>query len=243
MKYLRLEEYNDVLKVILMPSANFSSGYFYTDNTLLARELINECTWALYKQGDNIYVHGYLNKKVVSFHREYIKRLYNYYPEAIDHIDRVGIDNRKTNLNLVTTQQNIRNRPSRGYIYNENFGTFRVQCCLNNKIQSGGIYKSEVDAILASYYLREKLFFDYNYNFYLDRHNDLDILDIELIGKLTNELATYYHIKRYVESNPWYVYRYNLFDYCKINNISTLSYFIDSQGFMIDNQGSKFCPY
>lgn len=174
----RIEEYGDVLKVILKPIKKFPVGYFYTDNNPIARELIK-------------------------------------------------------NLNVVTNQQNQRNSPSRGYTFVEN-RIFQPKFNLNNKVYVGGTYKSEFEALIAIYHLRKEIYSDYDYNFYLDRRNDLDILDAELTKKITSQQAIYYHVKRYVESNPWYAYRYNLFEYCKQNNIVIPDFSLDSQGFMIN---------
>lgn len=49
MSVLRIEEYGDVLKVILKPTKTFPVGYFYTDNNPIARELVKSYSWYLKK--------------------------------------------------------------------------------------------------------------------------------------------------------------------------------------------------
>lgn len=243
MAVLRVEEYGEVLKVILKPTKAFPVGYFYTDNNPAAIELINNYSWFLTKQGRNTCVLTHNYGTVISFHQEYANKVLDYYPDCIDHINRVELDNRNINLNVVTTQQNIKNQPTRGYIFDARCNCFQPKYKLNYKDNYRGSYKSEPEVLLATYQLRQEVYVDYDYNFYLDRNNDLDILDLEIIGKITTQQATYYHVKRYVESNPWYAYRYNLFDYCKQNSINIPSFSLDSQGFMIDNTGKRLCPY
>lgn len=245
----RVEQYitlagDKILKVILKPTKAFPVGYFYTDDNLVARELINEHNWHLGKQNKNTYVVAYSYQGKLRFHQEYAKRILGYYPDYIDHLNGVELDNRDANLNVVTQQQNIRNRPTIGYCFNAYRNYFHPYCTLNNKQIFSGNYKSEPEALLATYRLRQEAYADYNYNFYLDRRNDLDILDAELTSKITSDYATYLYAKRYAENNPWYIYRYNLFEYCKANNIMIPSFTLDKDGFMINPAtGTKFCPY
>lgn len=239
------EVYGDVLKVILKPTKNFPEGYFYTDNNLVALSLVNSYTWSLRTQGNNTYVLATTyDKKTILFHREYAYSLLNYYPDYIDHINGLEIDNRNINLNEVTQQQNTRNKPSIGYQFVAIVNSFLPQYVLDGKIFFKGNFKTEPEALLATYELRQQYYTDYNYNFLKDRRYDIDLLDLELTNKITIDYATYLHIKRYVEANPWYVYRYNLFDYCKQNNIIIPKFKLDSQGFMINPvTKQRLCPY
>lgn len=245
MSVLRIEEYEDVLKVILKPTKTFPVGYFYTDNNPIARELVESCGWFLGKKGRAVcvFAHTY-GQKVLYFHQEYAKKVLGFYPDYLDHIDGLEIDNRDVNLNLVSQQQNIRNKPSVGYLFDARSNNFQPQYVLNGKTYLRGSYKSEIEALLATYHLRQQVFVDYNYNFLEDRRNDLDILDAELTGRITSQQAIYLHVKRYAGVNPWYVYRYNLFEYCKENHIQIPSFSLDSQGFMINpHTGQRLCPY
>ena len=244
----RIEVYDDVLKIILKPTKKFPVGYFYTDNNPVAVNLIKNYNWCLQASGKNIYIVvsiGTPNTGVIKlfFHQEYAKRILGYYPDYLDHINGLGIDNRDCNLNIVNYQQNIRNQPTKGYHFIQNC-VFQPRYKLNGKDNLRGSYKTEPEVLLATYNLRQEIYSDYDYNFYLDRRNDLDILDAELTKKITSQQAIYYHVKRYVESNPWYIYRYNLLEYCKQNNIAIPSFSLDSQGFMINPvTKERLCPY
>lgn len=236
----RIEEYGDVLKVILKPTKKFPVGYFYTDNNEITRELIKKHSWSLSR-----YVETYLYGSIgTNFHREYAKKVLGYYPDCIDHINGIELDNRNINLSVVSYQQNIRNKPSIGYNFISSTEYFQVSYSLNNRRHYYKSFKTEPEALQAIFNLQQEVYSDYNYNFYLDRRNDLDILNAELIGKLTSQQAIYYHVKRYIESNPWYVYRYNLLDYCNKNYIFIPSFSLDSQGFMINPvTKERLCPY
>ena len=244
MSVLRIEKYEDILKVILKPTKTFSVGYFYTDNTAIARELIESCGWSLGKKGRAVCVlaHTY-GRKTLYFHQEYAKRVLGYYPDYIDHIDGLEIDNCDANLNIVTSQQNLRNRPSRGYRFMQS-KVFQPYYALDGKPSFRGSFKTEPEALVATYNLRQEVYSDYNYNFYLDRRNDEDIVDLELTGKISSDEATYLHVKRYAGTNPWYIYRYNLFDYCSQHNIQIPSFDLDEQGFMVNPvTRQRLCPY
>lgn len=244
MSVLRIEEYGDVLKVILKPTKKFPVGYFYTDNNPVAKQLVESYTWHLYKNKNNIYVivNTYGQRKLY-FHQEYAYRLLNYYPDYIDHINGVELDNRNNNLNVVNNQQNTRNRPSKGYIFSGN-NCFLSYYTLNGKNYYRNSFKSEPEVLIATFKLRGKIFSDYDYNFLLDRRDVSDIVDLELTGQITQEQATEMHVRKYVENNPWYVYRYGLEDYCKEHDILVPDFDIDSQGFMINPvTRQRLCPY
>lgn len=246
MAVLRIEKYGNILKVILKPTKNFPEGYFYTDDNAVTRELIKNYSWYLSKHNNNVYVKSSstdYDKHKLFFHQEYAYRILGYYPTYIDHINRVEIDNRDINLNIINQQQNMRNQPTKGFIFNAKLGFFQPFCMLDGKYVKGSNYKTEPEVLIATFYLRQEIFKDYNYNFFLDRKGHEDILDRELTGKITIQSAMGVHIKRYVESNPWYTYRYNLFDYCRQYNIQIPSFSLDSEGFMIDSTGKRLCPY
>lgn len=243
-----IEIYGDVAKIILKPTEKFPNGYFYTDNNPVAINLVNSYTWFLSTHDDNTYVVAHYGtptteQKLLYFHQEYAKGVLSYYPDYIDHINGVELDNRNVNLNVVTQQQNIRNRPSVGYRIGCN-SIFQPYYKLNGKVYFRGSYKTEPEALLATYQLRQEVYVDYNYNFYLDRRGDEDILDAELTKKITTQQAIYYHVKKYITDNPWYVYRYNLFDYCRQYSIVIPHHSLDNQGFMIHPETHKrLCPY
>lgn len=243
-----IEIYGDVVKVILKPTKKFPLGYFYTDNNPVALNLINSYSWGLHTQGNGIYVLAVKNdpntgQKSLLFHKEYTYQFLDYYPDYIDHINGIEFDNRDINLNVVSQQQNMRNKPSIGYQFGID-NCFIPRYKLNSKDIYRNSYKTESEALLATYQLRRQVYHDYDYNFFLDRRNDLDILDAELTGRITSQQAIYYHVKRYVENNPWYAYRYNLFEYCRQHNINIPSFELDNQGFMIHPvTGERLCPY
>lgn len=244
MSVLRIEEYGDVLKVILNPTKTFPVGYFYTDNNQIARELVENYDWCLDKIGRHTCVLARTyGQKTLRFHQEYAKKVIDFYPDYIDHINGLEIDNQDSNLNIVTSQQNLRNRPSIGYSFVQR-KVFQPNYALDGKFIRRGSYKTEPEALVATYNLRQEMYSDYNYNFYLDRRNDEDIVDLELTEKISSDEAIYLHVKRYAGTNPWYIYRYNLFDYCSQHNIVIPSFELDVQDFMIHQvTKQRLCPY
>lgn len=240
----RIEKYGDVLKIILKPTEKFPVGYFYTDNNPVARQLVESYTWHLYKNKNNIYVivNTYGQRKLY-FHQEYSYLILGYYPDYLDHINGLEIDNRDSNLNVVTNQQNARNRPSKGYLLS-NKTCFQPYYALDKKLIYRGTYHTEPEVLSAVYLLRQEVYSDYDYQFLEDRRNYSDLVDKEIRGIITHEEASYIRAKDLIESNPWYVYRYGLEDYCKEHNILIPNFDIDSQGFMINPvTKQRLCPY
>lgn len=81
------------------------------------------------------------------------------------------------------------------------------------------------------------------YDFLKDRRKDIDILDLERTGKISEDEAVYHHVCRYAKDNAWYVYRYDLFEYFRDNHLSVPAFSIDSDGFMVHSiTGQKLCP-
>lgn len=244
-----IEVYDEYIKVILKPTKAFPVGYFYTDNNPVARELVESYSWNLQKHNNSTYVIAYFGtpstgQRFLRFHREYACRVLDYYPDYIDHINRLEIDNRDINLNIVTQQQNNRNKPSIGYHFDAKCNIFQPNYALNNKSYIRGSYKTEPEALLATYQLRQEVYADYNYQFLEDRRDFQHLVDKEVKSIITHKEASYIRAKQLIENNPWYAYRYNLFDYCRENNIKIPEFKLDSQGFMIHPiTEERFCPY
>lgn len=245
----RIEYYGEYIKVILKPTKTFPNGYFYTDNSPIAINLVNNYNWCLQRSKTNIYVTAIIGsrctgQKHLLFHQEYAKQVLGYYSDYLDHINGIELDNRDINLNMVTQQQNIRNKPSIGYIFDTKCPYFRPHYILNRKPNRRGSYPSEPEALIATCLLRQQVYSDYDYNFLEDRRGFEYLLDQEVKSIITHEEGNYLRAKQLIESNPWYAYRYNLFDYCRENNIKIPEFKLDSQGFMISPlTNERLCPY
>lgn len=238
-----IEQYGDVLKVILKPTKNFPEGsnYFYTDAS--ARELVEAHSWFLEKCSSSTYVIRHDDSGTIRFHVEYMQRL-NDFGLDVDHINRVGLDNRACNLRLGTHKQNLKNSSCKGYNYIVKKSRFRIRISFDDKNKDVGMRLNEVDAMKLFYTSSVKYYGEFNYNFLLDRKNDLDILDDELTCKITTEEATFRHVMRYAKDNAWYVYRYGLEDYFSSRGIQIPTFELDSQGYMIDTiTKERLCPF
>lgn len=158
---------------------------------------------------------------------------------AINHINGVEFDNVNQNLDKVSQQQNLWCKPSRGYWF-----TGRSFCpCI--MVNSHAIYakrtRTEAEVCQSAYQL-ELQYEDYRYDFLKDRRKDIDILDLERTGLISEEEAVYRHVLRYAD-NAWYYFRYNLTRYFADNHIPVPAYSIDSDGFMVHSvTGQRLCP-
>lgn len=135
----------------------------------------------------------------------------------------------------------MRNQITKGYHISEQNGNIFFGTSLKHT-DSGAKNEFEVIKLVN---LREKeLYSDFYFDFKRYRRGSEDILDKEICDIYTPEQATYEHVKRHVESNPWYAYRFGLEDYCKENGIVIPDFDLDKDGFMIDKiTGKKLCPY
>lgn len=260
MSVQKIEEYRqkdgtDILKVFCKPTKNYSieENYFYVDAK--DKDIVDNYTWGLIKAEKNTYV-GACTGSIYDFrnlklHRELAYKYLGYYPDYIDHINGVAVDNVDENLNVVTNQQNAFNKPSRGYNVNFNRNSFAARVVIMGRticLYSSVHLENEVCQLqykLETEYLRDVLQDDYYvYDFLKDRRNDLDILDLERTGQISSDGATYRHVIRYAKDNAWYYYRYNLEQYFKDNHIPVPDFDLDERGFMIDKiTRKKLCPF
>ena len=261
MSVQKIEEYKqkngiDILKVYCKPTNAFpTGGYFYTDVEI--KDIVNTYSWHLYRSRRNIYVvarldssYGSARGTVLNLHREMAYRYLNYYPRYIDHISGVEIDNTDVNLNAVTQRQNCFNKPVRGFLVITH-NCFLPKIHLDGKqVHPYSCVHTESEACILQNELETDYLKDilqdqyYMYDFLKDRRNDLDIVDQERTGVVSEEEATYRHVIRYAKNNAWYYYRYNLEQYFRDNHIPVPDFDEDEQGFMIDKiTRKKLCPF
>ena len=246
----KIEQYGEVLKVILRPTKVFPEGknHFYCDSEDI--DLVQSYSWYLQQHNKDIRVRAYNSFQIYYlFHRELAFKYLSYYPDYLDHISGVEFDNVDSNLNIVTNQQNSFNKPTRGYYLYDSQNNF-LPCIRYNKkaLYPYRVVHSELEACILQHlietdFLKLKMQDSYYmYDFLKDRRQDLDILDLERTGVVSSEEATYKHVVRH--ANAWHYHRYNLADYFKDNHIPVPSYDLDEQGFMVDKiTRKKLCPF
>lgn len=226
----------DILKVILKPTKRFPEGaYFYAD--ACDEELVRSYAWLLNSQKQPYVVakcYQYL-----CFHREKARNILEYYPDYINHVNGIEFDNINLNLDEVTNQQNLWARQSRGYgIVGR---SFQPKIMVDSQQITAQCVRTEVDAIQSAYQL-ELQYEDYHYDFLRDRCKDLDILNMERTGQISEEEAVYKHVLRHAADNAWYVYRYNLFEYFRDNHLKVPDYAINEDGYMTHPvTGQRLC--
>lgn len=253
-KNYRQMDGTDILKVFCKPTQKFPEGnnYFYVNAE--DGDIIDSYTWLFKTAGKDIVILSHIsdtcNRTTINLHQELAYKYLGYYPDCIDHVNGLRVDNTDKNLNVVTFQQNNYNRHVKGYIKVNQEKVFRARILINyERIYPYSRVHSEAEACQLQYkletdYLRDRLGSDYYmYNFLEDRRGSLDILDLERTGQISHEEATYRHILKYAD-NAWYYYRYGLEDFFKEHHIPVPEYSLDDEGYMIDKiTGKKLCPF
>lgn len=232
---------NDILKVFIKPTKVFPDAYFYCD--VSDEELVKNYTWGL-KSQKKPYIAAHFGSSYscqsLYFHQEKAHNILDYYPDCINHINGIEYDNINQNLDVVTVQQNNCNKISKGYEIRGR--SFRPCIVVNSQTIRTKCVHSEVEACQIAYLLEIK-YEVYRYDFLKDRRKDVDLLDMERTGRITEEEAIYRHVLRYAADNAWYYYRYNLVDYFNAYNISVPKFSADIDGFMCHSvTGQKLCP-
>ena len=240
----KIEDYDDALKVITVPSKNNPEGsnFFYCEPNMLWA--LNKYCWNLYPARGitRVESHNLADTECRFFHNLYANTVLGEVPECIDHINGLQIDNRDINLNCVSTIQNTRNRRTKGYKRFSSTNGFTVRVMLNYESRHCGLFKNEYEAIKATSYYRG-IYHDYDYNFLMDRRDDIDLLDAEITKKITPDDAILQHVLRHAKNNAWYYYRYDLAEYFRDNHISIPEFDLDDENYMVDKITRKrLCP-
>lgn len=233
-----------IAKVILKPTEKFPEGknYFYVDADDLP----------LVMQTDNCELTGNWDKCAYpgsQLYRKIVRKHIGQKPEYVDHANGVGIDNTSRNLNSVTACENSRNRVYRGYwISGDNFafeGLVRYYSKFGAYTRSRVItYPYEHEAAFHRKEFEDDYYSSYNYNFFLDRRGELDIVELEYSGQISREEATFMHVMRKAKDNAWYVWRYHLFEYFKKYDVPIPGYKLNEKNRMVDVEtGAILCPF
>lgn len=237
----RQQNGDDILKVILKPTQTFPRGYFYCDAS--DEKLVRQYTWGLHSQKQTyivVNIWSPYNHQMLYFHQELVYNKRSYHPDYINHINGIRYDNVNMNLDKVTNTQINWCKPSKGYSITGR--SFLPRIRINSQQILAKRVRTEVEAIQSVYQL-EATYEDYRYDFLKDRRKDIDILDLERIGKISEEEAVYRHVIRHAADNAWYYYRYNLADYLKDNHLKVSDYAINDEGYMISTlTGARLCP-
>lgn len=234
---------DDVLKVLLKPTKTFpEGGYFYADAS--DEKLVRNYTWFLHiRRKPYVVAHGqgsHYNRQILQFHQKKAYNILDEYPNYINHVNGIEFDNVNQNLDVVTNQQNQWCKVSKGYRIDGQ--SFEPKITVNSQPIYTKCVRTEVEACQSAYQLELECE-DYRYDFLKDRRNDLDILDLERTGKISEDEAVYHHVLRYAADNAWYYYRYNLAEYFKDNHLKIPDYAIDEDGYMTHPiTGVRLCP-
>lgn len=239
----------EVLKVWLAPTSQFPNGAFFYCEAKDYDLVVSRHGWYINSQKNPYVEAGASRVSAVStyrFHVEVARKYCSELPEAIDHYNGVEFDCVDSpNLFSVSTEQNNRNRRSRGYQLACS-GSFRTSINFHGKeFQPYSYVRNEIQALVLRNRLEQEYFSDYSYNFLADRRTALDLLLQEREGILSHDDAVFLYLQRYID-NPWFYFRYNLaeaYDYYSLEKPEEgKDYWIASDGFMVNKNGERLVP-
>ena len=181
-----------------------------------------------------------MGTQTLYFHQEKAYNISGNYPDYINHINDIRYDNVNMNLDVVTSQQNCWCKPSKGYSITGRSFVPRIK--VNSRQIHAKCTRTEVEACISAYQL-ELQYEDYHYEFLKDRRNDLDLLDMERTGHISEDEAVYRHVLRHAANNAWYYHRYNLTEYFRDNHLKIPTFSTDTDGYMIHSVTEvRLCP-
>lgn len=119
----------------------------------------------LYKAKRTTYVLVWVGKRYERFHRLILNAKL---PLQVDHINGNGLDNRKNNLRMVTSQQNNFNRKPinskyKGVAFHKSCNSWEAKICLNQKRIYIGMFKTDKEAAQAYNLKAIELFGEFAY--------------------------------------------------------------------------------
>lgn len=239
----------EVLKVWLAPTPQFPNGAFFYCEACDEDLIWAHKNWSI-SDPKKPYVKATASiasaVSIYRFHSEIAKKHLGYYPEAVDHFNGVEFDCvDRSNLFSVSTDQNNRNKRSRGYrlAYSDSF------CALikihGDSLRPYSAVRNEIQALALRNRLEQEYFSDYNYNFLTDRRTSLDLLLQEREGVISHDDAIFLYLKKYSD-NPWYFFRYDLanaYNYYGLDKPEEgKDYWIAEDGFMVGRNGKRLVP-
>ena len=153
------------LKDYVVGIVNNTDCEFYIDHEDYSK--ICQYTWCENSKG---YIYASINGKRVFLHR-FIMNVQNA-SVLIDHKNHITIDNRKSNLRIVTNSQNQMNRGKtqantsgvKGVFWHKNKHKWQANIQINNKLLYLGIFNDKNDAIQARKEAERKYFGVYNFD-------------------------------------------------------------------------------
>lgn len=133
----------------------------------------------------------------------------------VDHINHNGLDNRRQNIRIATSQENHFNRRTlaistsqyKGVSWNRNLKKWKSRITINGKETHIGYFDKEIDAAIAYDKVALNEFKEFALtNFPVKNYIELDLLSIQEIAKnkLEKKTSSFRGVYWYPRSNTWY---------------------------------------
>lgn len=128
-------------------------------------DLIRQYRWRLYNRGHHVGGRLAGSRGPTHYMHHIVLGQVPTRPLEVDHIDGNGLNNKRSNLRIVTKSQNQQNKSRshgssrfRGVYWDRSRDKWHAQVCLNGKMINLGRYSSEEEAGAVSYKFREENF-------------------------------------------------------------------------------------
>lgn len=167
----------------------------------------------------------------------------------IDHISHYSFDNTRKNLRFVTVAENRNNSFAWHYSYDKTHSKFKILICKGCPEDGTRIYHSQLS---NHYFDSEKLCLslisseikslnkDFTYDIKSDFSERPEYLEAYYRGEYSFEEAQRQLMMHYAD-NILYWFRFDLFDYFKSIGVEEPEWSEDSEGFLVDKNGTRFC--
>lgn len=237
----------EVLKVWLSPTPQFPNGSFFYCEAKDEDLVRMHPNWSICSQKEPYVKASASIASAVSYYRlhvEIARKYLGYLPEAIDHFNGLEFDCVDSlNLFSVSTEQNGRNKRSKGYLLDRS-GSFNASIKYHGKHIWSNPARTEVEALIDRSRLEKRYYSDYSYNFLEDRRTDMDLLMYEREGQWTKEQVIREYLRRH--DNPWFFFRYDLREVYQQYGLpfpqEGKDYWFDKSGFMVNKDGVRLTP-
>ena len=240
-----IEAYNGVLKIVCNPTKLHPNGYFFYISEE-DKDILQGYNWSLISD-EHPYVYASKRGEKTVYLHQLIMLKQGVIPEGtakgVVHLNNVLYDCRRDNLVMMTKEEYLHYKPSRGYDFFQGRCMYQPLLTIEGKRIASKCVHDEVKAAIQAREL-ELQYLNIPYDFKSDFRGSESLLDYFIRGKMSYEEAVLNSVVKRMNKNAWLVYRYDLENYLRKYGIPTPAFSLGADNRMLD-KGTKqiLCPF